>query len=79
VNTLRYALADGSEETLDNYLIYSGLVIHGLTGFCLTLALNHQHKFRSTSTHHTHDTHDTRHTTHATRHTTHDTHTTHTP
>lgn len=49
VNTLRYALADGSEETLDNYLIYSGLVIHGLTGFCLTLALNHQHKFRSTS------------------------------
>jgi hypothetical protein len=49
VNTLRYALADGSEDTLDNYLIYSGLVIHGLTGFCLTLALNHQHKFRSTA------------------------------
>jgi len=49
INTLRYALADESQETLDNYLVYSSLIIHGLTGFCLTLALNHQYKYRSTT------------------------------
>jgi len=46
-NTLRYALEEHHEESLDSVFFLSSLILHGITAFALSLALNHQRKYRS--------------------------------
>jgi len=46
-NTLRYALEERHEESLDSIFFLAALILHGITAFALSLALNHQRKYRS--------------------------------
>jgi hypothetical protein len=46
-NTLRYSLEQRHEESIDSIFFLASLILHGLTAFALSLALNHQRKYRS--------------------------------
>jgi len=46
-NTVRYALEERHEESLDSVFFLGSLILHGITAFALSLALNHQRKYRS--------------------------------
>jgi len=47
VNAVRYALEQRHEESLDSIFFLGSLILHGITAFALSLALNHQRKYRS--------------------------------
>jgi len=46
-NSVRYALEERQEESLDSVFFLASLILHGITAFALSLALNHQRKYRS--------------------------------
>ncbi len=50
INAVKYALDNEKESSLDNYFFYTSIILRGLTAFALSLALNHQRRYRSSST-----------------------------
>eukprot|EP01113_Clastostelium_recurvatum_P025835 TRINITY_DN3104_c0_g1_i1.p1 TRINITY_DN3104_c0_g1~~TRINITY_DN3104_c0_g1_i1.p1 ORF type:complete len:310 (+),score=51.41 TRINITY_DN3104_c0_g1_i1:153-1082(+) len=48
-NTVRYAMDRRSEAQIDWIFFLASLILHGITAFALSLALNHQRKYRSSA------------------------------
>lgn len=46
-NSVRYAIEERQEESIESIFFLASLILHGITGFSLSLALNHQRKYRS--------------------------------
>ncbi|KAN0040160.1 hypothetical protein ACTA71_012050 [Dictyostelium dimigraforme] len=48
-NTIRYAMDKAKEEHIEEVFFIASLTLHGFTALALSLALNHQRRYRSTS------------------------------
>eukprot|EP01132_Coremiostelium_polycephalum_P006252 gene6252-7785_t len=48
-NTIRYSLPKQTEEQIERIFFIASLTLHGFTALTLSLALNHQRKYRSSS------------------------------
>ncbi|EGC36483.1 hypothetical protein DICPUDRAFT_151033 [Dictyostelium purpureum] len=57
-NTIRYAMDKTQEQQVEEVFFIASLTLHGFTALALSLALNHQRRYRSTSQQNTHREHE---------------------